>query len=630
MSGSNGTLESRAMTLQEVVSATKAKRAGNGYLGTCPCHDDRAASLSITAGEKQPIVVNCQAGCDWRTVRDALGISRSPNGSAAPLDEIAYEYTDANSKLLYQVVRRPPKNFTVRRPDLSGGWTYGLGDVERVPYGLPEIVEAAALGKTIYVVEGEKDCESLKSLGLIATTNSGGAAVKWTLGFAEHFRGAIVRVIPDNDEPGRAHAKDVIQKLAGVAESVRLVELPGIREKGDVTDWLQGGGTVAELGRLSLRSEDSTAPDAETATLDDVVALFQRWLWLPDALPLYAVLGAIAANHLPGDPVWLGLVAPPSSAKTEILNATSGLPDVHPAATLTPASLLSGTSKREKVANAKGGLLKQIGDFGILVLKDFGSILSMRPDAKAEILAALREIFDGSWTRHVGTDGGQSLSWQGKIGLIFGVTPALDSHHSVIGSMGERFLLCRLQSAGREQATRALKHSGNGTAAMRRELALVVSNLFAGEQRAPRELAEDERNRLIELASLAVRIRSTVERDRQSREIESIHGAEGPARLVLSLERLLAGLDVIGCDRTLALSVIERVAMDSVPPLRRRALEWLTAQEQPTETKSVGEALGLPTNTTRRVLEDLAAYSLVKREGQGQGLADLWSAGELT
>jgi len=468
---------------------------------------------------------------------------------------------------------------------------------------------------------------------LDATTAAGGAGAPWRPEYSETLRDADVVIIPDNDEPGRQHAAKIALALTGIAQRVRTVNLPGLPERGDVSDWLMNGGNAEQLYQLVEAAGDyslANKADAETATLDDVVALFQRWLWLPDALPLYAMLGAVAANHLPGDPVWLGLVAPPSSAKTEILNATSGISDVYPAATLTPASLLSGTSKREKIANAKGGLLKQIGNFGILVLKDFGSILSMRPDAKAEILAALREIYDGSWTRHVGTDGGQSLSWQGKLGLIFGVTPALDSHHSVIGSMGERFLLCRLQSAGREQATRALKHSGNGTAAMRRELALAVVALFADKRGEPREPSDDERNRLIDMASLAVRIRSTVERDRQSREIESIHGAEGPARLVLSLERLLAGLDVIGCDRTLAMSVVERVALDSVPPLRRRALEWLTTQQHAVETKSVAEALGLPTNTTRRVLEDLAAYSLVKRVGQGQGQADIWSAGELT
>jgi hypothetical protein len=128
-------------------------------------------------------------------------------------------------------------------------------------------------------------------------------------------------------------------------------------------------------------------------TFDQTLDVFTRWLILPDPTPVYALLGAVAANLLEGDPVWLGIIGPPSSAKTELLNSISKLSYVHQAATLTPAGLLSGTPKKQHAANAKGGLLNQIGAFGVISLKDFGSILSMRPDAKAEILAALREIY---------------------------------------------------------------------------------------------------------------------------------------------------------------------------------------------------------------------------------------------
>jgi hypothetical protein len=117
-----------------------------------------------------------------------------------------------------------------------------------------------------------------------------------------------------------------------------------------------------------------------------VIEIFKRWLLLPDVTPLYAMLGTIAANLLPGDPVWLGLIAPASSAKTELLNSTSLPPYVAQLATLTPAGLLSGTPKKQRAKDASGGVLRQIDKFGILCLKDFGSVLSMRPDAKAEDL----------------------------------------------------------------------------------------------------------------------------------------------------------------------------------------------------------------------------------------------------
>jgi hypothetical protein len=154
---------------------------------------------------------------------------------------------------------------------------------------------------------------------------------------------------------------------------------------------------------------------------------------LEDQTPILALLGAVAANYLPGAPVWLGIVGPPSSAKTEILNATALLPHIFQLATFTPAALLSGTPSKQREKGSRGGLLRELGEFGILALKDFGSILSLRADDKAEALAALREIYDGEWTRRIGTGGGRELHWKGKLGLVFASTAAIDSHHSVIG-----------------------------------------------------------------------------------------------------------------------------------------------------------------------------------------------------
>jgi hypothetical protein len=372
------------------------------------------------------------------------------------------------------------------------------------------------------------------------------------------------------------------------------------------------------------KEKPAAAPVGPPLPIDETIKVFQRWLLLKDDTPVYAVLGTIAANYLEGDPVWFGVIGPPSSAKTEILNATSMLPHVVQAATLTVAGLLSGTPKRQQTAGAKGGLLQQIGEFGIIVLKDFGSILSMHTETRAEVLAALREIYDGAWTRHIGSDGGRTLSWKGKVGLVFAATEVIDSHYAVIGAMGDRFLLSRLApTPGQPQFKRALAHLGGTTKQMRKELAEAIAKLFAGRRPQPQPISNDEANFIGEVISLAVRLRGAVERDRRTREIDAIYGAEGTARIGLALERLLAGLDTLGVDRAKALAIVKRVALDSVPPLRRRAYECV-CKHDPVETADVAIELGLPTNTARRILEDLAAHGLVIRRSQGQGKADLW------
>jgi AAA domain len=169
-----------------------------------------------------------------------------------------YSYLDATGSLAFQVVRFDPKDFRQRRPTGNGGWIWDMHGVQRIPYRLPELLQAAPFA-TVLICEGEKDCDALHERGLIATTNPGGAG-KWLLNMSEHFRNRHVAILPDNDVTGAKHADEVARSLQGKATSVRILRLPGLPPKGDVSDWLEAGGSAEELERLAAESSEEPSP----------------------------------------------------------------------------------------------------------------------------------------------------------------------------------------------------------------------------------------------------------------------------------------------------------------------------------------------------------------------------------
>lgn len=147
-----------------------------------------------------------------------------------------YDYRDENGALQAQVVRYAPKDFRQRRPDGRGGWTWRTAGLKPLPYRLNEFQGQ----HTVFICEGEKDCDRLWALGLPATCNAGGA-LKWRHGHTERIQAAGVQavgVIPDNDAAGRKHADAVARSCHAAGLRVRVIELPGLPPKGDVSDWL--------------------------------------------------------------------------------------------------------------------------------------------------------------------------------------------------------------------------------------------------------------------------------------------------------------------------------------------------------------------------------------------------------
>jgi hypothetical protein len=284
------------MTATELLPSLRgAKRNGKGWLALCPAHDDHEPSLSVKDGNNGGVVLHCFAGCSTQQVCAALGIDireLMPDGYATDTLSHAgrivetYDYTDEHGNLLSQVTRLEPKKFQQRRPDGKGGWLWNLTDVRRVLYRLRELLADATV--MIFICEGEKDVDRLHALGLVATTNAGGAG-RWRDEYSEALRGRDVCILPDNDSPGRTHAQRVANSLLDVAASVRILALPGLPEKGDVSDWLDGGGTADTLKRLAASARVAVHSVHSVQGVNSVnigVGLFQRRPmneWLKDA-----------------------------------------------------------------------------------------------------------------------------------------------------------------------------------------------------------------------------------------------------------------------------------------------------------------------------------------------------------
>jgi hypothetical protein len=250
----------------------------------------------------------------------------------------------------------------------------------------------------------------------------------------------------------------------------------------DVNDTLRnegnGGVTGRHDGAKPYKPNGATVPPR---SLGEVHEVFKRWLGNDyDLATLDATLAVTASERLPGDSAWLLIISGSGNAKTETVMAVRGAGAYVVSTISSEGALLSATPRKQKAKGATGGLLRQIGERGILVIKDVTSILSANREIRSQLIAALREIHDGQRVRDVGRDGGQRLIWEGRIVVIGACTTAWDQAHSVIANMGDRFVLIRSDSHyGRVTGgLRAIRNTGS-EANMRQEMSDAVAGLIS-------------------------------------------------------------------------------------------------------------------------------------------------------
>lgn len=266
-----------AETLREAIDYAKS---GHDCMAKCPAHNDNQASLHVRHGDIHPVILTCHAQCTLEDILEAGGVEMSeilaerdetltPTKVWTPVRDVhgnflnassVYPYLDEDGKLLYEVVRvqipTGGKTFRQRQPDTSerSGWKWNMDGVRRILYRLQEVLAAKAEGRTIYLVEGEKDVESLRAKGEVATTSPMGAG-KWQVEYTQMLAGANVIIIADADATGRAHARSVREQLQKAGCSVTLAEaVDGCK---DISDHFKAGHDLTELVVTNPEQEDT-------------------------------------------------------------------------------------------------------------------------------------------------------------------------------------------------------------------------------------------------------------------------------------------------------------------------------------------------------------------------------------
>jgi hypothetical protein len=275
------------------------RRSGDGWVALCPCHEDRDPSLSLREVDGK-ILFHCHAGCDQDRLYEALLGGQGdwqPRQRSVGSPVAVYDYPDESGQLLFQTLRYEDasgrKTFRQRHVDPeSGVWVYNLTDVRRVLYHLPEVLYAVGQGMTVYVCEGEKDADAIRSLGLPATCNPLGAG-KWRDEFSQLLRGTKVVIVAHRDEPGRNHADRVRNSLISAgAERVWVLQA---KVGNDAYDHVAAGFTVRDFVERKARGRRGIVTSAEMAQ-----AGREELTYTESDLPAYRFSPVIPIDFRPG------------------------------------------------------------------------------------------------------------------------------------------------------------------------------------------------------------------------------------------------------------------------------------------------------------------------------------------
>lgn len=524
-------------------------------------------------------------------------------------DKIVIPVKDVNQKVLYNKYRHLDFD-----PSIPESRKYSFDEGAKTA-----LFNIQALEETdyIFITEGEMDCIRLDQEGIAAITNTSGAST-WKEEWSELIeqKAQKVYIILDNDKAGQEGANRILEQIPTAFN----IKLPTNYK--DVCDYF------VDHNKDDFRKLVDSQVKENTMTYDELCSIIDKWLLIPDKNIIKILMAVTISHFFKSDPLWMFFVAPPSGSKTEIVSTIAELPFVRMLSDLTAQTFASGMNAKKDPS-----LLLEISNH-VLVMKDFTTVLTMRREDRQVILSQLREIYDGKYSKAFGT--GKVVEWEGRLTLIAGVTPIIDTHSALFQVMGERFIMYRVpQSDDKQVSKKALKNYGMEKQ-MRIELKTAIKKFFLSltiPDITSIELPEDILDSLASLASFIVKARSVIIRDQSKREIEYIPTPEAPARLAKQLGVLIKALAVL--DRRTVVNwedfyLTLRVALDIIPANRMAHIQAVCCKSQMINTTEISQITDYSRGGSEMILEDLVALKILKVERVGSGSPNRWGLSEST
>lgn len=523
-------------------------------------------------------------------------------------------------------------------------------------WGVDRLVKETKLSTPVYICEGEWDGISLNWLlrylnkpGIVVSVPGANTFKREWIPF---FQDRNVFICYDNDEAGELGDLSVHQKLEGFVKSIShlywpsklptgfdirdLVSIEAVKQKKPKKTYRSFLNMFQEKPRRKLDSDDKAVQqkehlrrgDPEKIKVQKIYDTFQKFLFLKNTDGIQIMLATVMANAIEGDPIWMFLVAPPGSAKTEIIQSLAQCEKVYAISSLTPHALISGASW---VGGSDPSIIPKLKD-KVLGIKDFTTIMELRENERDEIFGILRDSYDGHCTKVFGN--GIKRSYESKFGIIAGVTPVIYQLDSQSQSLGERFLKFSIEtnlkhSAEDEIIDRAISNI-NREKGMRITIAELVCRFvewkyfeYSHKKGLPKISPEMKKN-IISLAKFGSRMRGTVARDRyRSEMIDSRPSSEIGSRLGKQLAKLAQALAFVNDRKEVNeedYRLVKKCMLDTISQRMEDMVKYVYQncpdKNDTVNTRMVSQETKYPQSTVARCLSDMFMLEIVRRIGK--------------